>query len=368
MKSKYVLFLGLMSFTVTMWARDPAQVRFYCTSVQLLPANGGPGQAETFEVTTDSTLGEINNEVNASTDVPVYFQLDDPTSAGTVAGQIIIPFPAPVDANGNGFDDFYESSQAVPPTNTQGAFQIPGVDSGTVAVSWSRDAGSTVGTCRLQMTGKVFGQLPAFIHTFQLLEYNGTLTYVPATNLITGTLHLLQNGGASNSLTGPVSFTRVSTNRFNQLELQPGTLTNAAGQTLSFQSSEIDRDQVMKTNYFGYVIFADGDPTTSTLDYQGWVISIDDPNDANGNGIPDLSDDPGSSSEVVVRLGLVRSGGQLLLSMSGVTGNTYELQEASTLSSADWAKSGSVTLTNNPQVISLPPPATATRFWRARVP
>jgi len=165
-----------------------------------------------------------------------------------------------------------------------------------------------------------------------------------------------------------MSFTRIATNRFNQLTLQPGMLTNAADQTLSFQASEIDRDEVMKTNYFGYVIFGDGDPTTATADYQVWVISIDDANDVNGNGIPDLSDDPAAAGELVLRLGLVRSGTQLQLSVSGDPGQTYDLQETSSLLPPNWAKSRSITLTNTPQNISLPPPATATRFWRAKAP
>jgi len=195
MKCTSVALVALLMVSIPCLARDPAQVRFYCTSIQLLPATGGPGQAETFAVTTDSTFGEINNEVSVSSDVPVYFQLNDPASVDTIVGQILIPFPPSVDANANGFDDFFESTLAVRPTNTQGAFQIPGVDSATVSVSWSRVAGSTTGSCRLQMTGSMFGQLAAFTHTFQLLEYNGTLKYDPGTNLITATVQLLQNGG-----------------------------------------------------------------------------------------------------------------------------------------------------------------------------
>ena len=38
------------------------------------------------------------------------------------------------------------------------------------------------------------------------------------------------------------------------------------------------------------MIFADGNPSTPDPDYFYWEISIKDPNDANANGIPDLTD------------------------------------------------------------------------------
>jgi hypothetical protein len=365
MKGTYIVVLAALSLAVPALARDPAHVRLYCNSVRLLPGTAGPGQ--TLAVTTDPTLAEINNELSPLSGPPVYFRWDDPTFPDPITGQIAIDTPPRVDQNGNGFDDFFEVSQAVPSTKTtDGAFRTT-VDSGTVTATWSRAAGATTGTCVVQMTGQMFGQLPAFTHTFELLEYTGTLDYVPTSNLITGALLVTQTGSPTNTLSGSFNLTRVLTNRFNQMNLLAGTVTNAAGQILSFSQSEIDRDEVAKTNYYGYVTFADGDPTTVTADYQIWVVSIDDTNDANANGIPDLSDDPTAVPQQGPRLGLVRSGGRLLLNITGTLGQSFNLQETASLS-ANWTNTTSLTLTNSPQVISLSVPATPTGFWRTRTP
>jgi hypothetical protein len=295
-----------------------------------------------------------------------YFLLEDPTFPDAISGQIAFDTPAPVDANGDGFDDFFQVSQAVA-ESTRGLFMTP-VDQGTVTATWSRGAGSTTGSCRLSLVGEMFGELPEFTHSFQLLEYKGNLNYTAGTNAITGRVDLVQTEAAANTLSGILTFTRVATNRFNQLTLRAAALTNAASQPMPFATTTLDRDQLSKTNYFGYLDFADGDPATSTADYVDWILSIDDPNDANANGIPDLSDDASSSSPRPPQLGLSRSGNQLLLSISGESGQSYTIQQTSTLNTTNWLKSVSLTLTNDSQEFPLPLPTEQTSFWRATAP
>lgn len=113
---------------------------------------------------------------------------------------------------------------------------------------------------------------------------------------VSGSLTLTQTGYPANQLQGPVQFVKVATNRFNLLTLQPGVWTNATAQTLSYTTDLFSRDPRWPTNYAGYVDFADGDPATPSPDYRTWVLSIDDANDANHNGIPDFSDDPSGSA------------------------------------------------------------------------
>ncbi len=363
MRNTCLAALVALGLAVPAPAQEPAGVRLYCTSIRLLPGTSGPGLGQTLQVST--TLAEVNNELAPTLDVPVYFRLEDPVFPEGIVGQIAVEMPPPVDANGNGFDDFFESSQPVAPSTTQGVFSTP-VDRGTVTARWSRAAGSATGTCRLQMTSETYGPLPEFTHPFELLEYTGSLTYTPTTNLVSGDLLLTRTGSPSETLAGSFNLVPGATNRYNQLRLLAGTLTNALAQTLPFEEGEIDRDELLQTNYFGYVFFPDGEPGTATPDYQVWVISIDDPNDTDADGVPDLSDDPASSTSGL-RLGLARSGDGLLLSLSGPIGRTYDLQEAEALTGS-WTSRASITLTNSPQSMALPRPGTATRFWRARAP
>jgi len=163
-----------------------------------------------------------------------------------------------------------------------------------------------------------------------------------------------------------VTLVRSANDLFNDMMLLPGTLTNAAVQPFPYATEDIKRDQNLKTNYFGYLDFKDGDPSTSTPDFLTWVFSIYDPNDANGNGIPDLSDNPGPSAGGQAILALSRSANQLLLSITATAGKSYSIEEATALGQTNWLKSTTITLTNSPQVVALPLPITPVRFWRLR--
>jgi hypothetical protein len=111
----------------------------------------------------------------------------------------------------------------------------------------------------------MFGALPDFTHTFELLEYTGVLNYTPGSTNVTGAINLAQSDNLSNTLAGAVEFIKAETNRFNEFNLQIGNWTNAAAQMLSFTNSYFQRDLAVKTNYYGLVIFDDGDPIRPRL-------------------------------------------------------------------------------------------------------
>jgi hypothetical protein len=120
------------------------------------------------------------------------------------------------------------------------------------------------------------------------------------------------------------------------------------------------------TNYYGFVEFADGDPNTAAPDYLIWMLSIDDLNDANHNGIPDFSDDPlTASGPRPPQLALAWSSTNLLFSLSGDVGHLHELQQTLSLPATNWQTIASVTLTNDPQAISIPFAQGPPIFWRA---
>ena len=145
--------------------------------------------------------------------------------------------------------------------------------------------------------------------------------------------------------------------------------TNASSQTIHI-GNDIDsflRDLTLKTNYYGFVDFDDGDPNTPDPDYLTWVLSIDDPNDSNGNGIPDFSDDPGPIVERKPALSLSLGSTNLLLSIRQGLGLACEIQRINSLGQTNWTAVSSLTLTNDPQSVPLSLPTNTASFWRLRV-
>jgi hypothetical protein len=361
----------LLVVAPSLCAGETAGARLFCLSLRFQTAATKVfGETYTLDLSTDPSAapnGELaplfltNNFSHGSS-----FRLYDPIFAQDLFGDIAFDVPMAEDANGNGFSDFFEVSQSVAST-TQGAFRTD-VDEGTVTATWSRGAGSNLGNCQLRLVGDEFGQLPEFNHTFELLDYGGLLNYAPGSNDVSGTIQLIQSPDSSNSFSGSIAFTKELTDRFNELILQAGSWTNQTGQTMSYTNWVFQRDLNAPTNYYGYVEFDDGDLSTAAPDFLTWILSIDDINDRNSNGIPDFSDDPVglplASRPVLL---LTRSNDHLLVSISGEIGQDYELEEISSLSLTNWIKAVSMTLTNNPQVVELAIPNEAAKFWRVEV-
>jgi hypothetical protein len=200
---------------------------------------------------------------------------------------------------------------------------------------------------------------------FTLIEYTGPLTYAPGSNTVSATINLTQTGNSAKTLQGPIAFVKSTTDRFNTLTNQPGVWTNAASQPLSFDGEVFSRGiPTWPTNYAGYVYFADGEPSTAAPDYRLWVLSIDDPNDANANGIPDFSDDPAAVPPRAPRLSLAAGPTNLWLTISGDVGHSNQIQQIGSLGTTNWLTTQSFLQTNDPQVVSLPVPAAAPKFWR----
>ena len=359
------MLAGVLFAPCALAAAQTAQARIACLSLRF--QQGRADFDSTLDLTTSSS--DVNGELAPSFDAPTHFSgfiLNYVAFEEPVSGDILFDVPMAADLNQNGFPDFFEASQAVSGT-TQGGYMVAGVDEGNVSARWSRAAGSKDGTCVLTLTSTGFGKLGDFTHSFELIEYTGPLSYTPDTNRVTGTVNLTQTGEPSNRFTGSIEFVKTTTNRFNELELQHAVWSNALAHPLKI-SNDLDtflRDEQRRTIYSGFVDFDDGDIATSEADYLTWLLSIDDPNDSNGNGVPDFSDDP-PHSDLVPSLSLSRGGTNLMLSIRKGMGSTYEIQQISSLSQTNWTEVLSVTLTNNPQIVPLPLPTNATSFWRVR--
>jgi len=355
-----LLATGLALLPTTGRGTQTAQGTLFCWSLRFQQGEGPLD--ETLDLSTVS--GTPNGEL-----APWYviythwsgFILD--YSGFPITGTLYLDLPLIADANANGFDDNFEVSQGVT-GNSSGEYETA-IGGGTITATWNRTAGSKDGTCWLHLVDDTFGDLGSYGHAFEVLEHKGPLSYTPGSNVVTGVLDLAQTGNPPNTLQGQFAFVKSPTNRFNELELQVGAWTNAAARMLTYTNNWFFRDPAWPTNYYGFVEFDDGDPNTTEPDYWLWMLSIDDLNDADDDSIPDFSDDPASPVRRPM-LTLTLDATNLWLKISGEVGRLHEIQEADSVPSTNWQTVRSLTLTNDPQVVSLPLPSTMEKYWRAR--
>ncbi|HXR08366.1 MAG TPA: hypothetical protein VN765_13600 [Candidatus Acidoferrum sp.] len=352
----FVVVGGLFPHPIPSPGDQDAHARLFCLSLQFQHASDS-----TTEYSLDLASGELW-PYDPST-YAANVTLNDDWFGSSDPGTILLALPPFTDANGNGYDDFFESVQPLGGTTTSGSYNLGGLGPGALSATWSRPAGSSWGGCVLKFNPSPFYTWLTFNISFQILEYLGPLGYTPGTTSVTGRVDVVQTDATNNVFGGPVDFVKTATNRFNALIFQPGAWTNAAQQTLTYTNSLFTRDPTWPTNYGGYVLFYDVSDPTNPPPYNLWVLSIDDPNDSNHNGIPDFSDDPSPPRRPT--LSLARGPTNLWLTVSGDVGHLHQVQEAPSLTPANWTTIWSESLTNDPQTVSIPQPSAAAKFWRA---
>jgi hypothetical protein len=147
-----------------------------------------------------------------------------------------------------------------------------------------------------------------------------------------------------------------------------GAWTNGAGQAWSFLPTATGETAARTgTNYLGFLGAADGDPATGGSGFPTWIVAIGDANDANQNGIPDLTDPAPVPAQAPI-LSIARNGGTLLLSIRGATGQAYRVEQTSALGGTHWTAVTTLVLTNDPALFALNPPTNQAAFYRARAP
>ncbi len=362
-----VVITGLLGATSAALAQ--AQARAWCSSVRFYR---GTEPFDFYSLDLTGIASGINGELfptyESATAYASYLSLNDEWGLyDPIPGWMRLEVPLTADADENGWPDFFEVNQAVNTTST-GIFDFAGLSSGTVQAAWSRGAGSHTGTCTLDFRINAFQSLGVFTHTFEIIEYTGPLTYTPGKNEVTGHVLLQRTGMPENTLGGPVVFVKRPLQPHNELLLQAGTWTNEYSQSLTYTASEFLRDPYAPTNYYGYLDLTDGDLNTAEPDYYDWILSIDDPTDTDGDGVPDFSDDPEPSVVRRPHLTLQRTPGELRLTLSGDVGRLYHLLESTDLAAGVWTTNRSLTLTNDLQTIALPLPTGGPRFWQVVVP
>lgn len=346
-----------------------AQARLFCWSLRFQGATAVDGNGFEWSQHLTTLPAGINGELaldffNSGYTHSTYLELDHELF-GPGQGAMALNVPDTGDANGNGFSDFFEVSQAVNSPGSSGFFQSE-FGNGPVSAAWYREAGAVTGVCTIVIPDPTnpFGDDLVFYHTFELIEYTGPVTYTPGTNAVSCSVTLTQSGNAANTLQGPLAFTKSTPDPFNTLTLDSASLTNASLQTLSlFSTRTFLRDSTLLTNYYGGVEFIDGDPDTGADDYYRWMLSIDDLNDADNDDIPDFSDNPQTALPRQPLLSLTRGTTNLLLTISGDVGSSCSVQETGSMLITNWSNILSLTLTNDPQTVSISRPS-VTKFWR----
>jgi hypothetical protein len=325
-----------VNFQVSVPVARTAAARLNCLSLRFLPAIVSfLGQNYTLALTSLADPSPPNGELFPQFDPLDFshssdFRLGAPNPADSINGSIFLDVPMASDVDRDGVADFFQISQGVGSPQTQGEY-FTDTDDGTVTATWNRAAGSKTGACRLILRSTTLGQLADFTNTFELLEYSGPLTYTPGSSNVTGVVQFTQTLSTSNTLTGPILFMRSLTNRLNELQFSNGRWTNTVGRALSYNSGVLKRVSVSSSNYFGGWTFQDGDLVTTGADYFDWILAVRDTNDADGDGVPDLSDDPSSVSGPVFTRPRVEAG-QLVLEWQG----TGRLQSANEIT-GPWA-------------------------------
>jgi len=369
MKYRYLL-AGLISLGIlTTCCSQTANVAAYSYSLRFQRGIDPEGN---YYLDLSSLNGGINGELAldflaSGYTHSTYLSLVDELLGDTLSGRMAIDVPDGGDANGDGFPDFFQVSQGVTNLASSGAFdQLAVYGNGSVTASWNRPAGSKDGTCVLSMKLMPF-QPVAFSFSFEVIEYAGHLDYRPSSANVGGRLSLAQTGNPTSTFNGEVQFVKSPSDRFNELRLLSGVWTNETQQPLNYNSHLVSRDVNWPTNYYGYLEFTDTNNPDGFYPYAVWMLSIDDINDSNHNGIPDFSDDPsGSVLPRQPKLELLANATNLAMTLHGDVGHIHEIQALSDLTTPHWQIAASVTLTNDPQTVLLPLPQGGATFWRVK--
>lgn len=194
-------------------------------------------------------------------------------------GSITLNFPT-ADDDGDGLPNFIEIDRAAS-IAISGTSQSdwPLVAQFELNGRFEREQNETRGS--LALTSGSFDLTGAF----EVLQAEGALEYsLPFSGRVGVRLSFRNGNGSRTAFTGSAPCMVANS---NELSVGQFTLRDRDGNTRTVLPSKLTR---AGAKYAGMFQFSDGNPQTSWDDFESWGIEIIDGNDANGNGVPDLSD------------------------------------------------------------------------------
>ena len=361
----------------------PASVIFHCLSVKIEPAtlNALGEHRLSFNYSNSATengeLGLVDEAESPGSLRGSGFILTAPGFGVPIEGNIYLD-PPQTDANRNGVDDIFEVALALPVASTSGLLVFTTLDdeivNGTIVAQWQRAAGSTRGAVQIAIVFPGYNR--TFQHPFEIYEYTGTMDYVRQGTNVAATVNLTRQGAAG-TLAGPWNLQVYDADSLDQL----GGAWVAGRPTIKFDPTITDEEGTaydfirggLSTNYFGIFVYGEGSPVDDIpLDYAYWFMTMFDPNDADGDRLPDLTDPdftgitpPAVRPEISINL----EAGAPRLRLTGTPGANYVVEHLDALSSTSWIPVS----TNQPTlggVVDVPlstKNSNGVRFWRARV-
>jgi hypothetical protein len=358
---------------------NEARMLMNCTSVRVSTASvKQSGQTYALGFTTDDS--EVNGEWYVSDGNARYASLallDVPGFGGPMAFSFYVDLPNITDTDADLVTDFFQVSRAVSGADTTGTMTLDtgeDVIQGFVTATWNRAAGATTGTVQLRvnLVRDLFLPVLTFTHPFEIYQYDGKLTYTVKGAKVEAAVNLMRQGKAG-QFTGPFPMTRRSQTELVRAEagwFGPG---NEAYTVLGSVGATAEEMLLVRgataSNYSGSFYFLDGVPSTPFLDeYDLWNVQIIDPNDADGNHIPDLTDGTEYEQPAGPVAKLVAVGDQLTLTITAKSGQQVVIEQRADLDAAAWEEVETRTLAADSEDVSLTAPAEGARFYRVRTP
>jgi hypothetical protein len=193
------------------------------------------------------------------------------------------------------------------------------------------------------------------------MNYEGTWSSaVKENSTVHGPVTLTRDGVPDATLSGELA---LSLAQQGEVKLTTTSLTNELNSTFEWaQPQTMDRD---RTEFYEFLLVTDGWLYDPVLDFMDWLIIVDDKNDYDKDGVPDLIDPPVAATPPSMQIIKTQNGIRLMI--TGDIGRAYTLEDAPALPAAQWLHATSVMLTASPHVLDLPAPNEPT-FWRMRFP
>ena len=203
--------------------------------------------------------------------------------------------------------------------------------------TFSRDAGSSVGSISGSEYDSNTGATSTFSGNFNVEGGTGTATYNPTTRAITfaGNSFSFGTSGAGTSTFTRINDTQVSVAQFNFI--------TSDGYTRTVKAFTLNRTG----NYYrAYPVeLIDGDPATPYVDFRYCHVEILDSNDTDGDGIPDLSDANSMINQTITFNALTpKTYGDSSFSLTGSTSSGLPLSYASSNTSVATVSGSAVTI------------------------